>query len=403
MNMGTEHKSVRRVVRSASAWALFFASPVYAACPTTNQFNFDFATPAAATLAYGSSFTYTATSTTLGNTNFTVGFTQNGLTSTTVGGEVRPNLSASHNGGGTNRALVVGGILSARTADITSATRVMVTTFTFPTPVRDVSLVMHDVDFTNNQFRDWIHISGANGAATYVPTLTTPFGQANGTGPFINPLSSLTLGPVTTAPATAVQQAVGTGASGNNSTTGNLNVSFAQPVTSVQVRYGNFPLQSGETATGQQAFAISTVSWCPMPSLTFAKSSAPFVTAVTDPRRFNAPGSDVIYSLTLTNSNSSPIDLNQLVFTDPLPSQLTFYNGDIDDSGPLTTNFEFVPGTSNLTLSAANLTYSNDGGTSYAYNPAAGYDAVVNALRFNPQGSMAANSSSTVRFRARIK
>jgi uncharacterized repeat protein (TIGR01451 family) len=131
--------------------------------------------------------------------------------------------------------------------------------------------------------------------------------------------------------------------------------------------------------------------------------AAPFITAATDPARFNAPGSDVIYSLTLTNSNSSPIDLNQVIVTDPLPAQVSFLNGDIDGGGPLTTNFEFVPGTSGLTFAAANLSYSNNGGTSYAYTPAAGYDPLVTAIRLNPQGTMAANSSFTLRFRARIK
>jgi uncharacterized repeat protein (TIGR01451 family) len=387
----------------AAGIGLFMAGPAHAVCPAANQFNFDFSTPAAATLAYGSTFTYTATSTTLGNANFTAGFTQNGVTSTTVGGEVRPNLSASHNGGGTTRALVVGGVLSARTANITTNTRVMVTTFTFPTPVRDVSILMHDVDFTNNQFRDWIDIVGTNGATTYIPALTTPFGQINNTANLTNASSSLKLGPSATAPATTIQQAVGTGVSGNNSNTGNLSLSFIQPVTSVQIRYGNFPLQAGETVTGQQAFAISTLSWCPLPQLTFAKTSAPFITAAADPRRFNAPGSDVLYSLTLTNSNSSPVDLNQVIFTDPLPAQVSFFNGDIDDAGPLTTNFEFIAGASGLTFAAGNLTYSNNGGTSYVYTPAAGVDPLVNAIRLNPQGVMAANSSFTLRFRARIK
>jgi uncharacterized repeat protein (TIGR01451 family) len=402
MGIVSVSNSARKALFTAGV-GLFMAGPAHAVCPATNQFNFDFSTPAAATLAYGSTFNYTATSTTLGSANFTVGFTQNGVTSTTVGGEVRPNLSASHNGGGTTRALVVGGVLSGRTTTITANTLVMVTTFTFPTPVRDVSILMHDIDFGANQFRDWIHIIGTNGAATYVPTLTTPFGQVNNTASLTNASSSLKLGPSATAPATTIQQAVGTGASGNNSNTGNLNLSFIEPVTSVQIRYGNFPLQAGETVTGQQAFAISAVSWCPMPQLTFAKSSTPFITAATDPARFNAPGSDVIYSLTLTNSNSSPIDLNQVILTDPLPAQVSFFNGDIDDTGPLTTNYEFLPGTSGLTFAPTNLTYSNNGGTSYAYTPAAGVDPLVTAIRLNPQGTMAANSSFTLRFRARIK
>jgi hypothetical protein len=82
---------------------------------------------------------------------------------------------------------------------------------------------------------------------------------------------------------------------------------------------------------------------------------------------------------------------------------VTFYNGDIDGTGPLTTNFEFIPGSSGLTFSSANLAFSNNAGSTYAYTPVAGYDAAVNAIRFNPQGVMAANSSFTIRFRTRIK
>jgi uncharacterized repeat protein (TIGR01451 family) len=247
-------------------------------------------------------------------------------------------------------------------------------------------------------------VTGTNGTLSYVPSLTTPFGQSNATGGTrTNASSSQALGATTTPVTITSSQSVGTGTSGNNSTTGTITASFMEPVTRIEVRYGNYPLQTGETATGQQAIGIQAISFCPMPQLTFAKSSAPFITAATDPLRFNIPGSDVIYSLTLTNSNSSPIDLNQVIMTDPLPAQISFLNGDIDDGGPLTTNYEFVPGASGLTFAAANLTYSNNGGTSYGYTPAAGYDPLVTAIRLNPQGSMAANSSFTLRFRARIK
>jgi uncharacterized repeat protein (TIGR01451 family) len=384
--------------------ALASGSTAHAACSAANQYAFNFSSQAATTLAYGSTYTYTATSTALGSQNFSVQLLQNGLTSTTVGGEVRPNISASHNGGGTVTALVVGGVLGSRTADITSATRTMRAIFTFPTPIRDMAITVHDIDLTANQFRDWLHVSGSNGASTYIPTLTTPWTMANSTGPFTNASSSLTLGPNTTGGVTAtVSQAVGLGASGNNSTTGNVNISFAQPVTSVAINYGNYPLTGTETTTGQQAYAISSVSWCPMPLLTTVKSSTPVVTALTDPARFNTPGSDVYYSITVANSNSSPVDANAIFVGDIMPAAITFLNGDIDDAGPLTTNYEFLPGTSGLTLAAGNIAYSNNAGATYAYTPAAGYDPAMTAVRFNPQGPMAANSSFTVRFRGKIK
>jgi uncharacterized repeat protein (TIGR01451 family) len=395
----------RRCAGSAAVLlALAYSSAANAACPAANQYAFNFSSQAATTLAYGSTYTYTATSTALGPQNFSVQLLQNGLTSTTVGGEVRPNISASHNGGGTVTALVVGGVLGSRTADVTSTTRTMRAIFTFPTPIRDMAITVHDIDLTANQFRDWLHVSGSNGASTYVPTLTTPWTMANSTGPFTNASSSLTLGPNSTGGVTAtVNQAVGLSVSGNNSTTGNVNIAFAQPVTSVAINYGNYPLTGTETTTGQQAYAISTVSWCPMPLLTTVKSSTPVVTALTDPARFNTPGSDVYYSITVANSDSSPVDANAIFVGDIMPAAMTFLNGDIDDAGPLTTNYEFLPGTSGLTLAAGNIAYSNNAGATYAYTPAAGYDPAMTAVRFNPQGPMAANSSFTVRFRARIK
>lgn len=372
----------------------------HAVCSAANQYNFNFSSQTAASLSYASSYNYTANSTALGNATFTVSFTGNSINAVTTIGTL-PEISTDVNGGAGN-ALVMGGTWPSRTATITSNTRVLVTTLTFPTAVRDASFTVHDIDFLNNQFRDWIHFIGIGPAGNYVPAMVTPFGQVNNTGPFTNASSSVKLGPNATAPATLAQQGVGVGASANNSTTGNIAMSFAQPVTSIQVRYGNYPLIGSETATGQQFYAISNVSWCPMPGITMAKTQAPFTSVITDPNRFNIPGSDSVYSLTVTNTNSSPVDAASLVLTDILPTTMTFYNGDIDDGGPLTTNFEFVPGTSGLTLGAGNITYSNNNGSTYAYGPAAGYDAAVDAVRINPQGTMAANSSFTVRFRTRI-
>ena len=86
-----------------------------------------------------------------------------------------------------------------------------------------------------------------------------------------------------------------------------------------------------------------------------------------------------------------------------MPPAITFRNSDYDDGGPVTTNFEFVPGTTGLSMVASDIAFSNNGGSSYGYAPAAGYDAAINAIRLNPKGVMAANSSFTVRFRAKIK
>jgi uncharacterized repeat protein (TIGR01451 family) len=313
-----------------------------------------------------------------------------------------PAINSLISGTAGGRTLVVGGIFSSRTATISSNTRVIRTIFTFATPIRDLTITVHDIDFASNQYRDWLHVSGANGASTYVPSMVTPFGQSNATGGTrSNAGSSLTLGSATTPFNITSSEAVGTGTSTNTTTNvGDITISFAQPVTTVTLRYGNYPLSSGETTTGQQGYGISTIAFCPMPNISVTKTSAPFAASGAD--RFNTPGSDVVYTITATNTGGSPVDLAGLALTDLLPATATFYYGDFDPALPGTDPFLLTAGTSGVTLAAANVAYSNNGGSTYAYTPAAGYDSNVDGVKFSPGGQMAANSSFTVKFRARI-
>ncbi len=391
----------------ALGWAAFGAGAAHATCPANNRYAFEFGTATAGTLSYASSYTYSATSTSLGSQNFTVSWpVVNGTSSTIVAGLQMPRIDAIVNDGAPTTAnnLIVGMVLSGRTPDITGGTRVVVTRFTFPTPIRTFSVQLNDVDFNSNQFRDWIHISGSNGASVFTPSITTPVGNNNGsTGPRTATGSTIALGPATTPFVQTDREAIGTANAPNQDDTGTLTATFAQPVTQVDIRYGNNPTATGGASTTQQAYGIQRVSWCPMPVISIAKSSVPATTVLTDPNRFNIPGADVDYTLTVTNSGGSPIDLNSTLLTDILPAQMTFFNGDIDPATPGTQNFIFNAGTSGLTMAPANLAYSNNGGLSYGYAPAAGYDPAVTALRINPQGTMAANSSFTISFRTAVK
>ena len=382
--------------------AALAATPAAASCPAANQFNFSFATATAATLSYAGTTTYTATNSLGQSQTFTVSFATNGMSSTLVNSTQMPNISTMINDGGTtNNNLVIGGVFSSRTASITSGVRTITTTLTFAAAVRDLTIQVNDIDFTTNQYRDWLYVSGANGVSTYVPGIVTPWSMDNGAGAKTNASSSLALGAATTPFSQSASEAIGTGASANNSNTGTLTASLVQPVTSASLAYGNYPLQSGETTTGQQAYGIQTVSFCPMPNLTVTKTSAPWsdpINGTTRPKMI--PGGDVIYTLTVANANTSPIDLTTTTLTDALPAGVTFYNGDIDDAGPLTTNFAFTPGSSGLTLGTANITYFNAANGSIT--PAAGYDALVKSLKYSPIGTMAANSSFSIQFRARI-
>lgn len=376
---------------------LFSTSAARADCNAANRFVFSYADQAAATLAYGTRYSYTARSGAGATQTVTVDLAQNGLTSTAAAGRTMPEIGTLLTGASGARALNVGGVFGGRTANINGTTRVVTITFTFAQAVRDVSFTLHDVDFGANQFRDWVQISGSAGT----PAITTPFGTSNATGGArTNAASSATLGTSTTPIAVTISQAVGNAAAGNNSDTGNIDVSFAQPVTSVTIRYGNHPFTAGENTTGQQGIGVSGVSYCPLPRITVTKSSVPYATTGTN--RFAIPGADMLYSFVVANTGGSPVDAATVVLTDILPANVTFYGGDVDDGGPATGPFELIAGSSGLSLPGAGIAYSNDGGASYGYQATTSYDPAVRAIRLSPSGSFAANSSFTIRFRARV-
>lgn len=124
------------------------------------------------------------------------------------------------------------------------------------------------------------------------------------------------------------------------------------------------------------------------------------------------PGSDVIYTFTATNGGLGSVDADTIVLIDTLPTDVTFYNGDIDDGGPETDPVAFVDALSGLTF-----TYPGDVGYSNlatrpanmsecTYTPVTGYDPLVQHICLNPKGAFAAGTpdpSFSLSFRVRIK
>lgn len=381
-----------------------FPAHAQTSCSATNQLAFSFSTAAAQTLSYTGSSNFTATSSGGGSQSFTLSFATFNLSSSLVAGNQMPAINSLINDGSPTTAnnLMIGGVFTGRTANIGANNRVIVTNFTFATPIREFSIQVNDIDFQSNQYRDWLSITGSNGASTYTPTITTPFGTNNGAGPKTNASSTLQLGASTTPLTVAVNEGIGNALSGNTANNGTLTASFVEPVTTISLRYGNSNQSPGGGTTGQQAFGVQSIRFCPMPSISVAKSSAPVVTLGTDPNRFNIPGADVDYTITVTNSGGSTVDINSTLIADVLPASVTFFNGDIDSGTAGTQNFVFTPGTSGLTMPGSAIAFSNNGGSTYTYTPSVGYDTNVNALRFSPQGTMAANSSFSIRFRTRI-
>jgi uncharacterized repeat protein (TIGR01451 family) len=383
------------------------AQPAKAACDAANRYTLDWDAQATGTISKAVTTNFAANNPLGASQTIGVSFGGDTADISTVTGITTPYIGVVNTGGlpsATTKTLSIGTIFQTHATDIDSNTDVVSVTFSFAAPVRDVTFTVLDIDYTANQFSDWIKISGSFGSSTYVPAITGAYGNNNSAAPGLATTPSVTwIGPATAYGFALVSgQIFGDGASSATQDYGNVTASFAQPVTAVTLRYANGPGQITTGAVGQQMISIHDISFCPMPAVSVAKTSTPFVTAAGDPRRFALPDSDMIYALTVTNTGGSPIDAGGLQLIDLLPPQLRFYNGDIDDAGPLTGPYEFIAGTSGLSFGSANASYSNSGGASYGYTPVAGYDPAVNALRLVPVGSMAANSSFTIRFRARI-
>lgn len=110
------------------------------------------------------------------------------------------------------------------------------------------------------------------------------------------------------------------------------------------------------------------------------------------------PGTDLVYSITFTNTGGSPAV--NFVIRDPIPANTDFRVGSV------TNNL----GTTGLTVTVA---YSNNNGTTYTYTPVsgtggapAGYDRTVTNVRWTFTGNLsqtAPNNTGNVRFTVRIR
>lgn len=128
---------------------------------------------------------------------------------------------------------------------------------------------------------------------------------------------------------------------------------------------------------------------------------------------FSVPGSDVVYTFDVTNEGLGTADDGSIIIIDSLPSDLEFYNGDMDDAGPLTTTpMAFSETGSGLTFTyGSDAKYSNLGPrpadmTGCNYTPAPGYDSAVRHICINPKGEFLAGDPDPnfkISFRARIK
>lgn len=168
--------------------------------------------------------------------------------------------------------------------------------------------------------------------------------------------------------------------------------------------------------TGAAASATLTVT-LPQPSLTLTK----LVSVLSDPVNGGTfpksiPGAISTYTIRLTNGGPGTVDNNTVVVSDPLPTQVDLYVGDIGTagSGP----FVYTNGspTSGLTCTYVSLASTTDcvdfstNGTNWTPTitpDGAGFAPAIRYIRFKPTGTMngasGGNPYAEFQFRVRVK
>lgn len=134
--------------------------------------------------------------------------------------------------------------------------------------------------------------------------------------------------------------------------------------------------------------------------------------AADSPTDYAIPGSDVIYQIDIQNTGDGAADEDSVFLVDSVPSEIHFFNGDMDGAGPATGPVLFEPNDSGLTLSTADIGYSFDivRPSSMAECddiPAAGYVTTVRHICFAPKGysrpgTLYSSNTANISFRMKI-
>ena len=209
----------------------------------------------------------------------------------------------------TRQNVVTGGFSPAQYSifemvDLTSQAGSVTSTFTLPTAVPGAQFRLFDIDYAAGQFADRVTVTGSFNGSPVSPTLT-------------NGVSNYVIG----------NSAYGDATSADGSANGNVVVTFASPVDTIVIDYGNHSLAPANP--GQQAIAIHDVTFCrPVANLAITKTSS----VVSDPTNGTTnpkaiPGATMRYCLLVTNNGSSTA--TGIAFSDALPATVTFVPGSL--------------------------------------------------------------------------
>lgn len=180
-------------------------------------------------------------------------------------------------------------------------------------------------------------------------------------------------------------------------TTRDLTCRMTMPAThgsytnSAVAHFDGYQVDSTQDVTDSAPASVSLQVNTP-PSISLVKSVSPSGTQV--------PGTDLVYSISF--SNSGDLAAQQFILVDPDPSTTLKIND----------NTDFKVGSASATLgglSGVTVTYSKDGGTTFTYTPTsggggapAGYDRNVTHVRWTFSGTLNSGTGSAT-FTARIR
>jgi uncharacterized repeat protein (TIGR01451 family) len=265
--------------------------------------------------------------------------------------------------------------------DFANRQQTATTVITLPNAVSGAQFTIFDVDFAPNDFADLVTVTGTYQGASVIPTLT------NGSANYV--VGNSAIGDVT---------------SGNSSGAGNIVVTFAQPIDTITIVYGNAP--TAPPVPDGQAIAIHDITFCaPQTQLSITKVSSiiedPFNPDAADAKAI--PGATVEYVIQVSNTGISATDPGELVITDFHAADITLCRLD-RAGGPIT--FSDPGASTGLTYSeASDLAYSQVGDAGFGYTPqddGTGCDPDIDDFRLTPGGMMAGGSSFELRVRYRI-
>lgn len=180
---------------------------------------------------------------------------------------------------------------------------------------------------------------------------------------------------------------------GSSATLG-TNTAFAGNI----IAFTSITLNTGASVSGRVLARNGTVtmdtnSISLFPIITIVKSSIVYedpVNGTDNPKAI--PGSEIVYTITVTNSGSGVVDNNTTVVTELIPANMSMCVSTLCSDPPVDFFCSSAPDGCGLTYTyATDVTYSNQvgGGEPYDYSAVpdgAGYDANITGVRINPAG-----------------